>query len=94
MEEMSMSFTPGPGEAERAKKALMEIMAICQRERLVFAHQATGIVVATAPTNLDAQSKVLAVVKIIAPDVMEWAPMVWTDPLNAKPGTWEHAKPQ
>lgn len=85
-------FVPHPGDAERVKRLLSEISAICARERLVIAHQPTGIVVGTAPTDMLEQVKVIGIVKLIAPDCFEWAAMNWTNPVDMKAGAWKTDK--
>lgn len=87
-----MSFAPAPGDADRVKRVLAEISAICARERLVIAHQPAGIVVATVPLDLSLQARVVGVVKLIAPDCFEWAPMRWSNPLDMKADAWKTDK--
>jgi UDP-N-acetyl-D-mannosaminuronate dehydrogenase len=88
----NVSFAPAPGDAERVQKVLAEISAICERERLIIAHQPSGIVIGTAPADLTAQVKVIGVCRLIAPDCYEWAPMNWTNPVDMKVGQWKTDK--
>lgn len=90
----NIEFAPAPGDTERVQRVLKEISAICQREHILFAHQPTGIIVGTAPVDQSLQVKVIGIVKLIAPDCYEWAPMVWTNPLDMKAGQWKTDKAQ
>ncbi len=84
-----MNYAPQPGDSLRAQRVLKEIAAICRRERIVIAHQPAGIVFATAPVDLAANSVIIGVCSLIAPDCYEWAPMLWSNPLNMKADKWK-----
>lgn len=80
-----MITNPEPGDSQRAEDILREIQELLRKRGWIIAHQPSGTILGKVPAGLGTTVNVMAVIRMITPDLIEWAPIEWHEG-EAKPG--------
>jgi hypothetical protein len=85
----SMIAHPESGDTVRAEEILLELQEVLKKRGYILSHQPNGIVLGKVPPGIGDQVRVIAVVRMMTPDLIEWAKIDWTPKGVMQPGPWK-----
>ncbi len=85
----SLLGMPKVGDSEHAEDILQELHAVLKKHGCILAHESNGMILGKVPPGLGTTVRVMAVVKLIAPDHFIWAKIDWSKDGVMKPGEFK-----